>query len=149
MEDTWVRRDLPVLDTIVTLLDKPGTFAVSVAEIAGHTGLDPHEVDRAIEAMSGAYISKYQRTMSGGDPSGWYVTKVTSAARRAVGQWPTAQSLAITVVDGVTAAADHAQDEPDAQRRSILRKIGDAVGGTGRDVAVDVVTKAIEHKFGI
>lgn len=149
MEDTWVRRDLPVLDAIVTLLDEPGAFAVDVAEIAGHTGLDPHEVDRAIEAMEGTYIAKYQRTLSGGDPSNWHVMKVTSAARRAVGQWPTAQSLAITVVDGVTAAANHAQDEPDAQRRSTLRKIGDALGGTGRDVAVDVMTKALEHKFGI
>jgi hypothetical protein len=69
------------------------------AEIAARTGLDVHEVDRAIEALHGTYIREYQRTLSGGDPSGWYVTKVTAAARRAVGQWPTAHALAVTAVD--------------------------------------------------
>jgi hypothetical protein len=75
------------------------------------------------------------------------VLKVSSAARRAVGQWATAESLAMTVVEGGVAAA--AQDEPDPKRRAILRKIADGFAGGGRDIAVDVVTKAIEHKYGI
>jgi hypothetical protein len=53
--------------------------------------------------------------------------------------------MASTVVDGVTAAA---RAEPGARRTS-LRKIADVFAGGGRDIAVGVVTKAIEHKYGV
>ena len=59
MEDTWVSRDLPVLDAVVRLLDA-GQFAVTVADIAGETGFDPKTVDRALDALHGTYVRKYR-----------------------------------------------------------------------------------------
>ena len=44
MEDTWVSRDLPVLDAVAGLLDE-GYYAVTVADIAEQTGLDTKAVD--------------------------------------------------------------------------------------------------------
>lgn len=89
VRDTWQERDLPVLTAVVKLLEAPGAFMVTVSEVAAETGIDKNQVDRALEALkSSYYISKYQRTLSAGDPSNWYVTGVTSAARRRVGQWP-------------------------------------------------------------
>jgi hypothetical protein len=86
--DTWTSRDLPVLRAVVTSLDQPRAFAVTVAEIAAQTSLDPHTVAKALEALEGRYIAKFHKLLTGGIPNSWYVTKVTPAARRAVGQWP-------------------------------------------------------------
>jgi hypothetical protein len=58
MEDTWVSRDLPVLETVVKLVDE-GSFAVTVADIADRTGLDTKTVDRALDALSGPYVGEY------------------------------------------------------------------------------------------
>lgn len=39
MEDPWAKRDLPVLDAVVRLLEA-GNYAVRVVDIADETGLD-------------------------------------------------------------------------------------------------------------
>jgi hypothetical protein len=91
--DIRTGRDLPVLRTVVAMLDKPGAFAVTLAEIAARTGLHPRAVDKALDALKGQYVAKYQKLLTGGIPDSWHVTKVTSAARRTVGQWPAQASL--------------------------------------------------------
>ena len=86
MEDTWVSRDLPVLDAVVRLLDE-GYYAVTVADAAGQTGLDTKDVDLALEALKGQYLTEYRKLATGGVPDSWYVTGVTprgQAGRRAV-----------------------------------------------------------------
>jgi hypothetical protein len=89
-----------VLDTVIRLLDE-GSIAVTVRDIAEATGFDPKGVDRALNALGGLYVRDYRKLATGGDPNPWYVTEVTAAARRAVGQWPTGDSLAVRVADGV------------------------------------------------
>src|SRR5260370_35616065 len=108
MEDTWLSRDLPVLDTVVGLLDE-GNFAVTVADVAGQTGFDTKTVDRALNALESQYVVKYQKMMTGGIPDSWYVTEVTASARRAAGQWPTAASLAARLAAAVSGASDAEQ----------------------------------------
>ena len=61
---------------------------MTVAEISGETGLDVGAVAKSLDALDGPYVAKYQKLLTGGDPGPWFVTKVTPAARRAVGQWP-------------------------------------------------------------
>jgi hypothetical protein len=100
VEDTWVSRDLPVLDAVVRLLDE-GSVTVAVRDITEVTGFDPKDVDRALNALSGLYVRDYHKLATGGDPNPWYVTEVTAAARRAVGQWPTADSLVGRVAEGL------------------------------------------------
>ena len=145
MEDTWVSRDLPVLDALVRLLDE-GNFAVRVADIAGETGLDPKTVDRALDALHGPYVVEYKKHMSGGIPDTWYVTEVTEAARRAVGQWPTAESLAENLAAAFSEAAD---EEADPERKSRLRQIASFLADTGKDVAAEVLAKVILRPTGL
>jgi hypothetical protein len=75
------------------MLDEPGHYFVAVHEIAERTALDKMEAARALDALEGPYIADYQRLISGGDPTNWHVGRVTEAVRRAVGQWPTPESL--------------------------------------------------------
>jgi hypothetical protein len=88
MADTWASRDLPVLRAVVRRLDETGAYAVTVAEIADESGIDTEVVAKSLDALNGPYVAKYQKLLTGGDPGPWYVTEVTPAARRVVGQWP-------------------------------------------------------------
>jgi hypothetical protein len=145
VESTWESRDLPVLDAIVRLLDQ-GSFSVSVRDVASETGLAPETVDRAIAALEGPFVVEYEQFATDGDPNPWSVRQVTAAARQAVGQWPTAESLAARVAQGFSDAADH---EPDAERKSRLRQVADFIGSTGKDVAAEVLAKVILRPTGM
>lgn len=145
MEDTWVSRDLPVLEAVVRLLDE-GNFAVRVTDIASATSLDTRTVARALDALHGPYVSEYQKHMSGGVPDSWYVTEVTADARRAVGQWPTAESLAASLAAAFSEAAD---EERDPERKSRLRQIAGFLADTGKDIAAEVLAKVILHPTGM
>ena len=91
MHDTWAVRDLPVLDATVSLLEQ--SYMVTVTDIAARTGFDTAAVAKALETLDPVYVD-FRKTTTGGDPRFWYVFKATPEARRAVGQWPTAQALA-------------------------------------------------------
>jgi hypothetical protein len=145
MEDTWVSRDLPVLDAVVRLLDE-GNFAVRVADIASAAGFDTKTVDRALDALEGEYVVEYHKMMTGGIPDTWYVSDVTAAARRVVGQWPTAESLTARLAEAFTEAAEA---EPDAERKGRLRQIGVFLGDTGKDLAAEVIAKVIMRQTGM
>jgi hypothetical protein len=145
MDDTWVSRDLPVLDAVVRLLDE-GAWEVTVADLAAETGLDPKAVDRALEALQGPYVVEYERLATGGIPDLWSVTEVTAAARRVVGQWPTAESLAARLAEAFSEAAD---EEKDPERKSRLRQLASFLGETGKDLAAEVMAKVIMHQTGM
>jgi hypothetical protein len=145
LEDTWVNRDLPVLDVIVRRLDE-GTFQVTVEEVSSETGFDPATVDRAITALEGDYVAEYQRYMTGGDPRSWCVRKVTSHARRAVGQWPTPEGLIDSLAEAFREAAD---DETNSERKGKLREVASFLSSTGREVATEIVSKIVLHATGM
>ena len=130
MDDTWAARDLPVLDATVALLEE--SYMVTVTDIAARTGLDEHAVARALEALDPVFLD-FRKTTTGGDPTFWYVLKVTPAARQAVGQWPTAESLVSALVSQLSAAA---QEERDAERKGLLTYAARLIGDTLRDVSV-------------
>jgi|SRR5215469_5241259 len=97
MDDTWATRDLPVLDAVVRLLE--GKPEVSMADIAAKTGLELDAVGRALMALEGPYVSNISKSW-GFPPSGWRVSAVTPDARRAIGQWPTPESIVDQLADG-------------------------------------------------
>lgn len=143
MEDTWAVRELPVLDAAVSQLDKlskTGSFP-DVGDIAAITGLDDLDVAAALDALEGSYI-EFQRTA--GDPSAWFVTRATSAARRAVGQWPTGESLIGQLAAGIREAA---KDEPDPARKRRLQAVARELGGAAKTIAVSVATQILEHQL--
>lgn len=145
MESTWEKRDLPVLDTVVRLLDE-GHFIVAVRDIVAETGYDPATVDRALTALEGPFIAEYHQSMSGGDPNPWYVTQVTAEARRMVGQWPTPEALIDRLAEAFGEAAEH---ETDPQKQGRLREVATMIGQTGRDIAVEVASRVILHQTGM
>lgn len=118
----------PVLEAVVRLLDG-GAWEVRIADLASETGLDVKAVDRALEALTGPYVVDYERLATGSIPDLWSVIKVTAAARRVVGQWPTAESLAERLAAAFSEAAD---TEQDPERKSRLRQLASFLGEEGK-----------------
>jgi hypothetical protein len=130
VHDTWAARDLPVLDATVSLLEE--SYMVTVSDLAARTGLDPAAVARALETLDPDYVD-FRKTTTGGDPTFWYVLKVTPQARRAVGQWPTPDSFVTRMAAELSAAA---AVETDTERKGLLSYAARLIGDTLRDVAV-------------
>ena len=138
MQQTWMERDLPVLDAVVAMLeDNP---MVTDAAIAQYIGFELPDIRRSLEALDGQYLRV------GRDLSGFFVDSVTADARRAVGQWPTGESLVSQLVEGLAAAAEQ---EPDPERKSRLRQTAGLLGGAVRDIAVDIASKFAERAAGL
>ena len=122
-----------MLTAVVALLEK--SYMVTVSDIAERTGLGMAEVARSLDAMDPTYVD-FRKTETGGDPTFWYVLKVTPEARRAVGQWPTAEAL----VDRLAKAfGDAAENEDDPERHYQLRQAAGLLGDSIRDIAVEIV----------
>jgi hypothetical protein len=130
VEDTWASRELPVLSATVQLLEE--SYMVTVTDIAARTGLEEQAVARALEALDPVFVD-FRKTTTGGDPTFWYVLKATPAARQAVGQWPSPESL-VTALARELAAAAH--DEQDAERKGLLVYAARLIDDTLRDVSV-------------
>jgi hypothetical protein len=140
--DTWAARDLPVLDATVGLLEH--SYMVTVTDIAARTGLDPSVVAQALEALDPTYVD-FRKTATGGDPRFWYVFKVTPEARRAVGQWPTAEALAGRLAEELQSAA---RQEVDAERQGLLVYAARLVGDTLREATVRAAGAVLAPAFG-
>lgn len=142
VHDTWAVRDLPVLDATVALLEQ--SYMVTVTDIAAATGLDAAVVARALETLDPVYVD-FRKTTTGGDPRFWYVFKVTPEARRAVGQWPTAEALASSLAAELAAAAQH---ETDGERQGLLAYAARLVGDTLRAATVRAAGEVLAPAFG-
>jgi hypothetical protein len=137
MEDTWMSRDLPVLDAVVRFYEEESSGPIPTAKtIADRLGMDPQEVGRAVMALAPTYLVVGP---SMGGPESLGIDGVTDEARRAVGQWPSAEGIVDRLVQGLL---DAAEAEPDEQKRSRLRAVAEGMGGFARDVAVGVISKA-------
>lgn len=142
MKDTWVPRDLPVLSAAVDLVDEmyaQGRYPEG-ADIAGRARMDIESVGAALHALDGEYI-ELQPT---GAPASWGVPHVTAAARRAVGQWPTAESVIERLAAGMTQAAERESD-PEQKRR--LTAVARELGGAAKAIAVNVASEILEHRL--
>jgi hypothetical protein len=84
--------------------------------------------------------------MTGGDLGSFAITEVTAAARRVVGQWPSAENMAERLAVAFSEAAD---EEPDPERKSRLRQIASFLGETGKDIAAEVLAKVILRPTGM
>lgn len=108
------------------------SYMVTVSDIAERTGLDQAAVARALGALHPTHVD-FRKTETGGDPTFWYVVKVTPEGRRAVGQWPTAEGFIDQLVQ---AFRDAAVREPDQERQYQLTQVAGLLGESVRDVAV-------------
>jgi hypothetical protein len=121
-----------VLNAAVALLEH--SYMVTVSDIAGRTGLDQADVARSLDALDPTYVD-FRKTETGGDPTFWYVHKVTPEARKAVGQWPTAESLIDRLARAFSAEAEV---EEDIEQQYQLRQAAGLLAETVHDVAVRV-----------
>jgi hypothetical protein len=141
VKDTWASRDLPVLDATVELVDE--MYASSRYpegdDIAKHAGMDIQSVGAALNALDGEFI-ELQRT---GDFGRWGIPRITTAARRAVGQRPTAEAIIDRLAAGMTQAAERESDPERRRRLSVARELG----GVAKAVAVNVVSEILEHRL--
>lgn len=126
-----------MLDATVALLEN--SPLADVADIAERAGFTAAETGRALQAMDGVFVDL---SISMGGPESWSVQGVTPAARQAVGQWPTPESLITRLVEGLTAAAER---EADPERKSRLRQAAVLLGGAARDVAVAVASSVVQR----
>jgi predicted transcriptional regulator len=137
VKDTWVGRDLPVLDATVNLLED--SYMVTVSDIADRTGLDLADVSRALETLDPTYLD-FRKTTTGGDPRFWYVHKATPEGRRAVGQWPTPEALIQSLAEELTAAAER---ETDPERKGLLSYSARLLGDTLRDLVIEAAARVL------
>jgi hypothetical protein len=142
VHDTWAARELPVLDATVSLLEE--SYMVTVSDIAARTELEPAAVARALEALDPDYVD-FRKTTTGGDPTFWYVLKVTPQARRVVGQWPTPDSFVTRLAEELSAAASQ---EDDAERKGLLSYAARLVGDTLREAAVRAAGQVLAPAIG-
>lgn len=143
LDETWLATDLPVLEAVITLLDD-GTRTVEPRDVARATALDAMTVDRAMNRLDGEYLVLSRERIQGS--SGILgATAATAAARRAVGQWPSGDSLADRVLAELEERLDATTNEDERTR---LVKARDALVGMGRDLLVDVTAAAITRQMG-
>lgn len=138
LESTWPTRDLPILRATLRRLDA-GAPWVELGEIRRELGLDQTQLRaglRALECASPPYIqvSYLAEGVNG------HIHAVSERARRALGTWPSAESVVDRLAAALAEAAD-AEEEP--ERKGKLRAAADALGGFVRDVAVGVVSAQV------
>jgi len=140
MDATWESRELPVLEAIIRDLDKvPVTEAwPDAADIAVKTGLDLSDVGAALLALDGQYLTLVRNLTL----SSWHVTAVTPGGRRAVGQWPSAESLVEQLAARINEVAER---EADQERRGRLQAVARGLVGVAKEIAVNVASAYLER----
>jgi len=146
VDDTWARRDLPVLDAIVSVFDKPDRYQMRMPEVVELCRLPEGEVQAALRVLANATPPYISGTGVSGLTYPVIISDVTERARRAVGQWPTPESLVSQVVDGLSEAAAH---EPEPGKKRALREAASVLGDTAKDVATEIAAKIIVHAGGM
>jgi hypothetical protein len=147
VESTWESREIPVLSAVVELLAEPDRVfgGVSVAEVAQRTELPVDSVFASLQTLGDDYV-QIRYVLAGGDLGRQRVTGVTSEARRAVGQWPSADAVLKNLMANL---AEAEQREQDPERKTKLRSVLDALAGVSRDVLTEVLRSAILAGAGI
>lgn len=144
--DTWENRDLPVLAAIVAMTEEGETHPEPAA-IAQRTGLDDVAVDRALWSLA-AESPPFFQYLDGSTFAGRSMIAVhdpTGHARRTVGAWPTPEAWAVRFLAALEEAAE---SEPDAVKRSKLRKVVESVREAGTGVIVGVAANVISGQIG-
>lgn len=145
MDDTWMKRDLPVLTALVERFDDPAVDQVRPPEVGVLTGLDDAAVLRALTALCEARPAYLECITVGEERGPAIITGVTAHARRATGAWPTAESLVDQLIYALAGAAEREQDP---ERRSKLQQTALWLGGALRDVAIQVAGTVVAQHVG-
>ncbi len=138
VENTRDTRDFRVLEAIVDITDRGGTNSVTAESIASHSGLDATTVQAAPRALNSEDPPFFEAQASWGGGI-LRASNPTGHARRAVGAWPTAASLANQLIAKIESAA---AGESDEGKRSKLNQLAGFFATGGRDLLVDIAAKS-------
>jgi hypothetical protein len=148
VEDTWAPRDLPILVAAYRRFEADANRSRSVhqlEEIRREVGITVDEFVAGLHALADAdppYIEI--ETFSGWSSEkagGGFVTGISERARRELGAWPTAESLADQLVEALLAAADRAESQDDADR--LREAAGDLGSSVVKGVLVSLFTRFV------
>ena len=143
LNDRWASRDFPVLLEVARRIDA-GDRYVHARDVANALDLPRDQVILAIDALHPAYVEgSPDERMSG--RLDWTVVALTERGRRAVGLWPSGESVA-ALVDALRQAEEATED---LEEKSALRRAAGAVMGVGRDVMTDVIAAVIRQQMGV
>jgi hypothetical protein len=136
LSDTWTNRDFRLLRHVAAEIDASADGTVSTRMLPQLTSMTQADVTSALRALDGEYvtINWFMRAVGFGMIQG-----ITPTARRAVGMWPTAES----VTEQLLATIDEQIETSDGDKRSKLIKMRDALGGAARDIFVDVMASVV------
>jgi hypothetical protein len=138
LDDTWHSRDLPVLRTVVSLIDSTGE-TVDSWDVASILEIDVKDVERAMLALHrGGYVVA-QTSESWGGVTADAVKSVTGDAYRAAGAWPNADAVADRMLATLEDLAEHGSDELE---KSKARKALEGLRSLTRDTLVSVAGAA-------
>lgn len=146
MEDTWGTRDLPVLEYLVEQLDDPNRYWVEAHAIPEALGISEKDMRSALSALASANPPYLDGTGVAESRHLLQISSVTERARREVGAWPTADRLVDRLVASLN---DAAEAEPDEEKRSKIKQVASSLGGSLRELTVQVVGSAITHSAGM
>jgi hypothetical protein len=146
-KDTWTDRDLPVLNAIVEMTEQ-GADSVEPADISGFIGMPEDQVQRALQALADEHPPFFEASEATAAEGRivLLVANPTGYARRTVGAWPTAETLADRLVQALATAADN---EPDEEKRSKAKQTALFLGSAGKDLLVNVLATVIAKQSGI
>lgn len=147
LEDVFARREMRLLQFAVTHLDEHiddmGKQTLTIEQLVEGTGLDEADVKRALRSLYEASPPYIEGITVAQMAYPIRLTNVTERARREAGQWPTPEALVSRMVAALNEAADA---ELDPERKSKLKSAALALGGVGRDLAVQVAATVIASK---
>lgn len=146
-EETWSWREQPLLE-YATELERTGELArlkPRAHVFADALGLQEDDVTLGLGALIDARYIVAVDTRAGGGKRIIRVTGLTEKARRATGQWPSADPFSSLVQLLEARIADTA----DPEVKSKLRAFRDAVLGIGSGVATSVLAELIKRQAGI
>jgi hypothetical protein len=146
VEDTWARRDLPILLAAYRRVEAGEQSVGQLEELRQELGLTVLEFRGGLAALADAEPPYIELELGGGwsgeKAGGGWVSGVSERARRELGAWPSADALVDQFAAALRRAAD---DEPEPERKGRLRQAADVLGGMARDEAVSVVSAKIGH----
>ena len=130
-DDTWLSRDLPVLQAIVEIYDSTGG-GIQARQIESKVGMDAETVQRALRAL---YTEPYMQegtTAFGGDIL--FVGPPTGDALRVAGAWPTPENLLQRLITALERAGN--DETRTDEERGKLRQAASWLGSFASQVAI-------------
>lgn len=148
MPETWLSREVPVLEAVARLGDRlePGSSMLGVEEVAAEAGCDRDTAIRSLLALIEAgYVSGRPNP---GDDRIMSIRgiELLERGRRAVGSWPREEGGLEVLLELL---ADQIDAEPDEEKKSRLKRLREAAQDVGKDVGTSLLTAWFKSVSGL